>query len=70
MSKEEILEQAAPKMSDEDFQCYLKEIKKNVNKLIRDPHNLDALDDLACVDLPTFSEECSLRYFTSLMGGN
>lgn len=57
-----------PHMTDEDFVDYLKEIKKQVNKLLRNPQNIDALDDLACVDLPFFSEECSKRYFTVLLG--
>jgi hypothetical protein len=68
MSVESVLEEAKPHMTDEDFVDYLKEIKKQVNKLLRDPTNLDALDDLACVDLPFFSAECSKRYFTTLLG--
>jgi hypothetical protein len=55
-------------MTDEDFVDYLKEIKKQVNKLLRDPKNLNALDDLACVDLSFFGSECSKRYFTTLLG--
>lgn len=61
------LEEIKPQLTDEEFVEYAKEIKKNLNKVIRDIGNWDALDDLGSLfDLTFFQAECSRRYFTEL----
>ncbi len=54
-------------MDDEEFDEFARGLLRDVKRLLKDPNDIDVLDDLACT-AGSFGEECSRRYFTNLLG--